>query len=104
MAVSDREVRHERQIGTDGAGRRLCARLPRGVGGNGRGGDAPAAVAPLPAGDGARSAGAVRGDGRERVRERLSAGDPDGTESVDRGTGEPDVGDVANTAGAKLHR
>ena len=27
-------------MGADGAGRRLCARLPRGVGGNGRGGDA----------------------------------------------------------------
>ena len=92
------------EMGADGAGRRLCARLPRGVGGNGRGGDAPAAVASLPAGDGARSVGAVRADGGERVRERLGAGDPDGTGCVERGTGEPDVGDAANTAGTELHR
>src|SRR5438876_359913 len=91
-------------MGTDGAGRRLCARLPRGVGGNGRGSDAPAAAASLPAGDGARSVGAVRADGGGRVRKRLGAGDPDRTEGVEPGTGKPDVGDAANTAGTELQR
>src|SRR3954467_7339129 len=98
------EVRDEPEMGADGAGRRLCARLPRGVGGNGRGGDAPAAAASLPAGGGARSVGAVRSDTGEWVRERLGAGDPDGTGGVERGSVEPEDGDAANTAGTELHR
>src|SRR3954451_19811798 len=98
------EGRDEPEMGADGAGRRLCARLPRGVGGDGRGSDAPAAVASLPAGDGARSAGAVRSDSREWVRERLGAGDPDGTGCVESGPVNPDVGDAPDTAGTELHR
>src|SRR4051812_36479028 len=98
------EVPDEPEMGADGAGRRLCARLPRGVGGNGRGGDAPAAAASLPTGDGTRSVGAVRADGGERVRERLGAGDSDGTGCVERGAGEPEVGDAADTAGTELRR